>query len=340
MMESTMNRHKVQVKRSTRVYQLGALGMLAAAGATVALPLGRVLGPEDAPVPTGPQGHVVDAPAKVEFAMATDEAAAVLTKMIGWKPAPAPPPVAVEEVKGGAEAVVAVAAPVGPTEWVYQGSMMVGSLRNALVKVNNEQHMLRVGKEIGNTTLVEIDPKFIVVEVGGVEKRIELAARVSEFPTDPPKGRAMVRTPMGNVPHGANQPGLNPAMPHAANKPGVPGNFDQMRAQAEELARKRGVPAGRMPGEFDPSRMHEIENIREKLNSDPNAMREAYERMSKVIVDPSMSTEQRASMLNELGITPGTPPETVIERFRATGLNPEEHPSLLEAARYNAKVAK
>ena len=324
-----MNTHKAQVKRATRGLQLGTVALLGAAGAAIGLPLSGMFGPpEPKKVVVVDDSQGKEAP-KAPPIMTSGEAAEVLKTLISWKPAPAEP----ETPAPDAAATPPPPPPPAPTEWAYVGSVLMGSNRQAIVRVNTEQHMLKPGQQHGDTTLVDIDPRFITVETAGQRKQIDLLARANVFPTEPPKrGGQVTRGPSvgaGNV-TAMNQNGMV--------KPPVPGSFDQARMQAEEMAKKRGMmPPGRQ-GVQDAELLRQQEaELKEKLATDPSQMRDHFERAVKAMNDPGMSLEQRTQMLHELGIPVGASPEVAMERFRNAGLNPDEHQGLIEAVKANAR---
>lgn len=327
-----MNTHKAQVKRVTRGLQLGTAALLCAAGAAVGLPLSGAFGP---PAPRQASTGDNNAPqqtAKAPPVMESGEAAEVLKTLISWKPAPPPEP----EGPAPEAAATPPTPPPQATEWAYVGSVLMGTNRHAVVRVNSEQHLMKPGDNQGDTKLVDVDARFITVETDGQQRQIDLMARTNIFPTEPPKrGGVAGKMPMNGIGAAAmNQNGMV--------KPTAPVNFDQLRLQQEDMAKKRGMsPPGRQtPMEIEMARQQEAEAMKEKMAADPAASRDHYERAIKAMSDPGMSLEQRTTMLHDLGIAPGTAPETAIDRFRQAGINPEDHPPLLEALKANSRGPK
>lgn len=328
-----MNTHKTKVKRSTRGYQMGAVAMLIAAGAAVALPLGDLLGPKPAPkaaVVTG--GGAIEQP-KAPLAMSLDEAAGVLTRVIAWKPEPEAPS-ATKPDDAVATAATTPATVAASGEWSYLGSVLMESASRALVRVDTSQHMLKPGSELNGTKLIEVEPRFITVETNGQRKQIELAARTNVFPTEPPK------KPGGPLAAGLKGPGGGPSVAMTQNGMGAtkaPASFDQMRQKAEEEAKRRAMAAPPVrPTPMNADALREQE-LKEKILQDPASIRDQYEKTLKSFGDPGLGTSERMDMLRNLGIQPGQSPEQAAERFRAAGINPDEHPDLMETLKENSK---
>lgn len=316
-----MNAHRASTKRTTRTYQLAAGAALSATVAAVALPLAREFGPPPAPA----RAAIVDAappPSTPAPAMPVDEAGSVLTSVLRWQPEQAVEP----ETPPTEEGKTPDAPPPPPqlsTEWAYLGSILSGTSRHALVRVKDQQHMLREGAALEQTKVVKIEPAQITLEDNaGLRRDIRLLERASMFPTDPPK-RPVARM---NLPGNPGMPGVPGAMTQAGMNPAqIPGRpspqtFDQARIAAEEAAKR--ARGGR---------------VEEQLR---NLGPEAGEKILKLMGEGNLGVADRARMLGHYGINPGASPDEAFERLRQSGVNPDDHPELIEAIKYNATEGK
>jgi hypothetical protein len=353
--------HSQAARRKARAWQLGAVALLACAGAALALPIGRLLSPtvRTAP-PAPPKAPEAQAQAPVDVNAVLD----VLPSVAVRPTPPAPPPAA----EAPPETVAVAEAPPQPAgEWVYIGSIITPRTRHATVRVGSEQHILGVGASVGDTTLTAVEPDHIEVETGGVSRRIDLPARTSAslVPVEGPRFPVTFRTPPVI---GAAMPGGVPG----AVPPGMPGaraagasSFDgfrsgamspeqarilaDARARAEHMRAAAGAQPQNVPErpDVDPNLSAELAKTLLTTDADPSARKDA---VLKAGITPGMSNTEIDAVARQHGIDPSnevfrTNVEQVIGRpFDPTGpqeappgVDPAEYAKLLEAQR-NARA--
>lgn len=320
-----MPSHRQSARRRTRSWQLGAIVVLAAAGALIALPIGKLLAPAAPAFTQRPAPTQSGDPRAAIRAVSLDSAAQVLRDH-GPK---VEPKLASDTTKApDAAKPEDVAAPKTPLpaagEWVYIGSASTPNARAALVRVDNQQHMLYEGGEFNSTRLVAVEPDHITIDGPGGQRRVDLAARQIGWPTDPPKRPVVFRQPPLGVaiPTGmpAHAAAPQPIMPGAPQNPSIsgarpgapPATFDAARAAAmnareEEMRRARaGVnPPGRS-------------------GLDESLSQEQRDIMVKTLAEPDLDPQRRNSILRDMGLKPGQPYEEIARRVKEMGFDPSD----------------
>lgn len=175
--------HRAVASKRTRQAQIWAAGMAALAGIAFFAPLGR---PPAAPVapPTGTPTPTANVPAPpnpaadVSLLPEAGELGAALARLSPPVPkieAPKPPPT---------PDVVAAPPPPPPAPvgnaWSYIGAVLTDRDRRGIVKINEVQRLVKVDQTIDGTTVIQIEPEFIMVRDAAGERKIErpaLAAR-------------------------------------------------------------------------------------------------------------------------------------------------------------------
>lgn len=280
--------HRQIARRKATRWQVGAVALIACAGAAVALPLHERLTPpkpvyEQPPVPT-PETTRGAGLSALNF-----QQTAMTLKLLGPAGAAAATPTT-DSTPEQAATPTTGPAPTAANEWVYVGYLSTPTTRTAMVRVDGEQLLFSVGAKHHDSTVKTIEPSYVEIERQGATKRLELAQRTMAFPTEGPKRPVQTRGPQagGQAPMAMTQPQLN--------QPAMPNQFDQARMAALEQARRAqmGEKAQPMP---------------DRSMFEPAAV---YKRMT----DPNAGLEQRIAALREYGITSGMPVDEAIVRIK------------------------
>lgn len=175
--------HRAVASKRTRQAQIWAAGMAALAGIAFFAPLGQppaasvaaptvTPGPAaNVPPPPNPAADVSLLPEAGELGAALARLSPPVPKVESPKPAPTPEVVAAPEVPPPS--------PVGNT-WSYIGAVLTDRDRRGIVKINEVQRLVKVDQTIDGTTVIQIEPEFIMVRDAAGERKIErpaLAAR-------------------------------------------------------------------------------------------------------------------------------------------------------------------
>ena len=180
--------HRAVASKRTRQAQIWAAGMAALAGIAFFAPLGQppaasvaaptvTPGPAaNVPPPPNPAADVSLLPEAGELGAALARLSPPVPKVESPKPAPTP------EV--AAAPAVPPPSPVGNT-WSYIGAVLTDRDRRGIVKINEVQRLVKVDQTIDGTTVIQIEPEFIMVRDAAGERKIErpaLAARPRPVP--------------------------------------------------------------------------------------------------------------------------------------------------------------
>lgn len=304
--------HRQIARKRARAWQASAIALLVAAGAVAFVPAGSLLAPKTVRIDTTPPE--APAPETIRPVDETDllAAANILKIATNWKPPESnveppedTPPVTEDPV------ATAPAVPVATGQWFYIGSIITPKSRRAMVKVDESQHMLTVGEQLGTTKVVGIEPESITVEANGQTRQIALQTRTLDWPTEGPKRPVAFRTPPMNP---AN-PAANAAAMAAARKGNPAQTFDQARAQAlAEQARRAQLPVPPPP-----------------MPAMPQAM--SQDALRKMLADSGMSPDQKMQYLEQLGITPGMSTERAMSVLNNSGVQVTD--DLVQAIKLN-----
>lgn len=210
---------RAKAKSLTRTVQIVAVGLVGAGVAAALVPLTGKVEIEQAALPPPPP-KPPEAP-RVEID-ATAVAAALNTIAPPVKNQPAP----VDAT--GTEPAPPVL--TGIDAWRYLGAIISGSERRAVLVVNDQQRMLKVGQTIENVEVVQVERGFVKVRQGEVERQIDLAARQRPELTII-DAAALARSNAGARPH--SSPSANPPGGGSA------GNAASVRAKMQEIERLR-----------------------------------------------------------------------------------------------------
>lgn len=280
-------------------WQLAAVAIGAAAVALVFSPLERLLSPQAYSPPKGEgTGPTLVADARASLSQGFLNQAIDAFKIIGGTrpvepiaeaPIPTETPDAIPDAPPPPQS--------GAGAWVYKGYMSGGGLAQAWVQLpDSSQAMLTRGAERDGMKLKDIFPDHIMVEQSGVEKRIDLAARVAVWNTEPPQ-RAAPPRPQANAAQAANE-----------------------RQKAAMRGAIAPPPKGPAPGELSAKYGRELSLMGA----------EKREAVSRMLTEPGISPEQREMMLKELGIPLDLPVEDRLELLRQNGVTEETDPRLYE----------
>ena len=318
-----MQTHRHIAKRKTLFWQVGAVALLAAAGAALALPqITALFAPPDAKV----RETIVPPQTRdtTDYSQLALDAALKGANGTGPVIAALPPPV--EPVMGGV--VEAPPPPPAATDWSYLGSIITPAKRSALVRVDGQQQIYSIGSTHADAKLVTIETEFIEVEMGGEKKKIALNERTLLAPTDPPKHHVTFRQPPGIGMGGPGAPmNFNTASRFAPNVPGSPpaATLDQARMAA--LAAAEAAARGRQAMEV-PS-MTPLEKL------SPEEM----EMASKYLSDPTIGDDSRFKYLMMLGIGRGASMDAAMTRLKESGIdfNSEAGKHIMQAVESNSR---
>ena len=318
-----MQTHRNIAKRKALYWQVGAVALLATAGAAIALPQIRTFFSPSAPIqrtdvtpppPVKPTDY-----SKLEIALARKGADAT-----GAQVAALPPVQATE---------VTTAAPQGPvaetaqTAWEYLGSIITPTKRSALVRVDGQQQIYSIGSTHGDAKLATIETGFIEVEMGTDKemKKIALKERVLLAPTDPPKHPVPARQPMamGTGPGGQmnfNAPSRGAPLATLDN---AMADRARMAALAANEAAARAKQAADAPGMTPLDKMEPGE----------------VEMASKYLSDPSIADDSRGKYMRMLGIGPGANPDAAMTRLKEAGvdMNGDAYKRIMQAVQNNSQ---
>lgn len=286
--------HRQIAKRKAARWQVGAVALAVGAGAAIALPLHKQLtpaAPATAAIPTPPPPPDRGAElSKLNFSQT-----ASTLKMLGpvvvasaATPEPALDPTAT------AAANPTSAAPA-PGEWVYVGHLSTPTTRTAMLRIDGEQKLFSIGTKYQEATVKVIEPTFVEIDQRGTTKRLDLAQRTMDFPSDGPKKPVPVRGPQagGQAPMAMTQP-------QGVGQPMAPNQFDQARIAALEQARRAQMASEKgMPVPDRPS----MENAA----------------ALKRLTNPNAGMDDRLAALREYGVSSGMSYEEAAARIKAIG---------------------
>jgi translation initiation factor IF-2 len=224
--------HRVLVEQWTRRAQVAG-GVLLVGAAGLAVAPGSWAGPRGAEaevVAAGVPGGVAGAggavvavkPVVVPDALELGTRWAVLSPDMPKDDPPAP---AAGELSAAGEPVPPPPPP--PPPWRYLGSIVGPRWALAIVSVNDQQRLVRVGESIDEHTVVlRVEPKQLVVSERGVERAQEIAPRQEqpEGQASPMGGGGVVGGGgMGEVPVGGGREGAAGERIPSRARPGMPG---------------------------------------------------------------------------------------------------------------------
>ena len=322
-----MQTHRHMAKRKALFWQVGAVALLGAAGAAIALPQIRSLFAP--PTPPNHASRVDDfKPAPPDYSGLPFAAMADGARSTG----PAVMPVVVAPIVVTAPPVDTTPPPPPATDWAYLGSIITQTKRSALVRVDGQQQIYSVGSTHGDAKLVTIETGYIELELGTdkEKKKITLNERTMLTPTEPPKHPVAFRQPpaMGGPGAGAAM-NFNTAMNFnsaAGRGSGGPpaATMDQQRMAA--LAAAEAAARAKQPMEVPG--MPPLERI------NPGDVEAA----SKYLSDPTIGDESRSKYLQMLGIGRGTAPDVALGRLKDAGvdLSSEAGKILMQAVENNS----
>lgn len=283
--------HQTIARQKALRWQIGALAIAAAAAGAMLLPLNKLLSPKliiAGTVGGGPE-QLPTPPAKV---INPHELGRVLESVSARVPAsPVDKPTTQLEPH---DKPIEVAS----GEWQYVGSIITPTSRHALIKIDADQHLIMEGAKEKNRTILAVEESYIKVQDGisGPVQTLQLVKRTLDAPGEGPKRPVAFRTPPA------------PGTPGAPNPPGVVNNVANVaaeRARQQEQARAQAEAArrGAQPPQLPPL--------------DPTTTTALVQRLA----DASASPEERLQVLHDLGISPGTPAVTAIDRLKAYGVD-------------------
>jgi hypothetical protein len=305
--------HRQIARKKARAWQVGAVALLAGAGALAAFPIHSMLVPKAKPIDTTPP----DAPATETLAPvdAAQLAAAANTLKLAtkWKPPETPmdPPADTEgpDVATGPTPPVA---PVATGEWFYIGSIITPRSKRAMVRIDEDQHMMTVGDAVSDTKVVAIEPEAITVERNGQRRDIALQTRLSQVPTDGPRRPVAFRA--GPNPMASAIPG----MPNPGKRPQMPQTFDQTKQAAPaEAARRAQLPV-------PPPAVAPMPTLTQPMNQ---------EGVRKALADEGLPASERQRYLEQMGVTPGMSTERAMNVLQSSGIQMND--SLVQALKIN-----
>ncbi len=319
-----MQTHRNIAKRKALYWQVGAVALLATAGAAIALPQIRTF---FAPAAPNQRTEVTPPPppkptdySKLEIVLAGKGASATGSQVAAAPPPPVPDPTAAVPQGPVAEAPL--------TAWEYLGSIITPSKRSALVRVDGQQQIYSIGSTHGDAKLATIETGFIEVEMGADKemKKIALKERVLLAPTDPPKHPVPARQPMamGTGPGGQ----MNFNAPSRGTSPA--GTLDNAMAdRARMAALAANEAAARAKQGADVPGMAPLEKM------EPGEV----EMASKYLSDPSIADDSRGKYMRMLGIGPGASPDAAMSRLKEAGvdLSGDAYKRILQAVQNNSQ---
>lgn len=339
--------HRSIARKNTRLWQAGAVAVVALAGGAIALPLSSVLAPPSVPTelptpkptPPAPPPSVAaaDIAATAELLRAMSPIVEAPKVDVATKPATPDPKAPAPD------------APVASGEWVYLGSAITPVIRHALVRIDGQQQMVAEGDEYKGTRLVEVKPEEILIQSGGAKKTVQLTHRATGWPTDAPKRPVAFRPapaagalgPAGMV---ANIPGMVPGAAGKVVIPPAPQTFDQARSaaaahsaalQAQQLQQQQQAALqAQQDAEVKAKQMAELREKGGPELGGENAI--GADVALKMITDPGSPEEDRLRALARLGVTPGLPPDDAFKYIKAQGIDPSD-PSVMSLLKLNAE---
>ncbi|MBY0312950.1 MAG: hypothetical protein K2W85_12840 [Phycisphaerales bacterium] len=285
--------HRQIAKRKAARWQVGAVALALGAGAAIALPLHKQLtpaAPATAAIPTPPAPPDRGAElSKLNFSQT-----ASTLKMLGpVVVASAATPEPTLDPSATAAANPTPAAPA-PGEWVYVGHLSTPTTRTAMLRIGGEQKLFAIGTKYQESTVKVIEPTYVEIDQQGTIKRLELAQRTMDFPSDGPKKPVPVRGPQagGQAPMAMTQP-----QGGGMGQPMAPNSFDQARIAALEQARRAQMAS-------------------EKGMSVPDRPSMENAAAMKRLINPNAGLEERISALREFGISSGMTYEEAASRIK------------------------
>ncbi len=275
-----MPSHRETTRRSTARWQIAAVALAGTTAVVLALPMDRLLSPA-APKPAGdgPAAPIGEQPPQAAQLTDVSSPSAALRLLGGERVEPPEPTTPVATNTG--DAPTPPTPPTAPAReiarWTYLGSIVGPRSSNALVRIDDRQHIVAEGGGVGSVTLVSVGADHIVLREGETERRVEVQ-----------KSQGLMQMPASSTP----QPGFRPT---TRTPGGVNPAFDARRAA---MLRNAGQPEAEMPN-LNPQ---QLQLLRKALGNPAVSERERMRVLEQSGFGPTMPPLDRARRLQALGM--------------------------------------
>lgn len=297
-----MASHRETTRRRTARWQIAALALAGATAAVVALPMDRLLASSDTPDETvgfDPIAPPDIAPTIVDVARPSE----IMRDLGGDRKPPTDITTTTTTTGDGGNTGTGPSTTTAQTtersKWTYLGSIVGPRSKNALVKIDDKQHIVPEGGEVGGVKLIAVGADHIKIQEGEAEEeqiQITKPAGLVTGASTPPHPV----TPAGgaNVPLDARRAAMG------RNAPQPPNNLNPQQMQL--LKKALGNPA-----------VSERERMRvlEQVGFSPDMPPLDRARRHKEFDTPASADPFVARAMQQYGIDPASDNNDIIQRL-------------------------